>query len=113
MTSQIVLAVALLATIAVAKSAAVAPAPASQPMRVTVEVDASNPLGELRPIWRFFGYDEPNYTYMTDGRRLIGELGKLGERAKQPVYVRCHSLLVTGDGTPTLKWGSTNAYTED
>src|SRR4029077_18723550 len=24
-----------------------------------------------------------------------------------------HNLLTTGDGTPSLKWGSTNAYTED
>jgi xylan 1,4-beta-xylosidase len=30
-----------------------------------------------------------------------------------PVYVRAHSLLVTGDGVASLKWGSTNAYTED
>ena len=30
-----------------------------------------------------------------------------------PVYVRAHSLLVTGDGEAALKWGSTNAYTED
>jgi xylan 1,4-beta-xylosidase len=27
--------------------------------------------------------------------------------------VRAHNLLTTGDGTPALKWGSTNAYTED
>ena len=30
-----------------------------------------------------------------------------------PVYIRAHNLLTTGDGTPALKWGSTNAYTED
>ncbi len=30
-----------------------------------------------------------------------------------PVFVRAHNLLTTGDGTPALKWGSTNAYTED
>lgn len=30
-----------------------------------------------------------------------------------PVNVRVHNLLTTGDGTPALKWGSTNAYTED
>ena len=28
-------------------------------------------------------------------------------------YFRTHNLLTTGDGTPALKWGSTNAYTED
>jgi xylan 1,4-beta-xylosidase len=27
--------------------------------------------------------------------------------------VRTHNLLTSGDGTPALKWGSTNAYTED
>ena len=30
-----------------------------------------------------------------------------------PVHVRGHFLLNTGDGTAALKWGSTNAYTED
>ncbi|HEY2882422.1 MAG TPA: hypothetical protein VGJ15_08315, partial [Pirellulales bacterium] len=29
------------------------------------------------------------------------------------VYFRTHNLLTSGDGTPALKWGSTNAYTED
>lgn len=30
-----------------------------------------------------------------------------------PVYIRAHNLLTSGDGTAGLKWGSTNAYTED
>jgi xylan 1,4-beta-xylosidase len=80
------------------------------PFPVTIRVDASRPLGELKPIWRFFGADEPNYATMKDGRKLIGELGAL--RPKQ-VYFRTHNLLDTGDGTPALKWGSTNVYTED
>jgi xylan 1,4-beta-xylosidase len=29
------------------------------------------------------------------------------------VYIRAHNLLTSGDGTASLKWGSTNAYTED
>src|SRR5262249_61471832 len=33
--------------------------------------------------------------------------------APRAVYFRTHNLLNTGDGTPALKWGSTNAYTED
>src|ERR1043166_5163602 len=77
---------------------------------VKITVDASQTRGELRPIWRFFGCDEPNYAYMPNGRKLLGELGRLG---KQQVYFRTHNLLTTGDGTPALKWGSTNAYTED
>ena len=64
----------------------------------------------MKPVWAFFGYDEPNYTYMKDGRKLLSELATL---SPVPVYVRTHNLLTTGDGSPALKWGSTNAYTED
>jgi xylan 1,4-beta-xylosidase len=77
---------------------------------VTIRVDAATPRGPLRPVWRFFGADEPNYAYMKDGRALLGELGQL---APQRVYFRTHNLLTSGDGTPALKWGSTNAYQED
>jgi xylan 1,4-beta-xylosidase len=77
---------------------------------VTIRVDAAKPVGPLPPIWRFFGADEPNYATMKDGRKLLRQLGEL--RPKQ-VYFRTHNLLNTGDGTPALKWGSTNAYTED
>lgn len=82
--------------------------PASFP--VNINVDAGNAKGELRPIWRFFGADEPNYAYMTNGTKLIGELGKLGGAQ---VYFRCHHLLTSGDGAYALKWGSTSAYKED
>ena len=64
----------------------------------------------MKPIWAFWGYDEPNYTYMKDGKKLLSEISAL---SPVPVYVRAHSLLVTGKGTHALKWGSTNAYTED
>jgi xylan 1,4-beta-xylosidase len=77
---------------------------------VTIQVDAAHPRGELKPVYRFFGADEPNYATMKDGRKLLHEIGELGEPQE---YFRAHSLLVTGDGTPALKWGSTNAYTED
>ncbi|MBL8174198.1 MAG: beta-xylosidase, partial [Bryobacterales bacterium] len=77
---------------------------------VTVRVDGSAPLGPLRPIYSFFGYDEPNYTYMKDGRKLLSELAAL---SPVPVHVRAHNMLTSGDGVAALKWGSTNAYTED
>jgi xylan 1,4-beta-xylosidase len=80
------------------------------PFPVTIRVDAARTLGELKPIWRFFGADEPNYATMKDGRRLLAELGRL---RPQQVYFRAHNLLCTGDGTPALKWGSTDVYTED
>jgi xylan 1,4-beta-xylosidase len=78
--------------------------------RVAIRVDAAKTNGPLKPIFAFFGHDEPNYTYMKDGRKLLSELSAL---SPVPVYVRVHSLLVTGDGKAALKWGSTNAYTED
>lgn len=83
-------------------------AAAAQPARITVDLNASQ--GPLRPVWAWFGYDEPNYTYMKDGRKLLTELAEL---SPAPVYVRTHCLLCTGDGEAALKWGSTNAYTED
>lgn len=77
---------------------------------VSVEVDLSRSRGEMKPIWAWFGYDEPNYTYMKDGAKLLTELSDL---SYVPVHVRTHNLLTSGDGTAALKWGSTNAYTED
>lgn len=76
---------------------------------VTITVDAARVTGNLAPVWRFFGADEPNYATMKDGRKLLTALGKLksGE-----VYFRTHNLLNTGDGTPAFKWGSTDIYTE-
>ena len=76
----------------------------------SIQVDLSRDKGPMKPIWAWFGYDEPNYTYMKDGKKLLSEIAAL---SPVPVYVRAHSLLCTGDGTPALKWGSTNAYTED
>jgi xylan 1,4-beta-xylosidase len=78
--------------------------------KVTIRVDAAARIGAWSPVFRYFGYDEPNYTYMQYGRKLVGELSAL---SFAPSYFRTHNLLVTGDGTPALKWGSTNAYTED
>ncbi len=75
-----------------------------------ININLAKTADERQPIWAWFGYDEPNYTYMKDGKKLLGEIAAL---SPVPVYVRTHSLLVTGDGTPSLKWGSTNVYTED
>ncbi len=82
----------------------------SQTTSATIKVDLNKPVGSMNPLWAWFGYDEPNYTYMKDGKKLLSEIALL---SPVPVYVRVHSLLSTGDGTPALKWGSTNAYTED
>jgi len=75
-----------------------------------IRVDVAKTKDAMKPIYAWFGYDEPNYTYMNDGKKLLSEIAAL---SPVPVYVRAHSLLVTGDGVPGLKWGSTNAYTED
>ena len=99
--------VAVSAAIAIA---ALTTTEAWQNERVTIRVNAAELRGPMTPVWAWFGYDEPNYTYMKDGRKLLSELAAL---SPVPVYVRAHNLLTSGDGTPALKWGSTNAYTED
>ncbi|MFW5688655.1 MAG: GH39 family glycosyl hydrolase [Spirochaetota bacterium] len=74
---------------------------------VVIEVNTDS-LTPMRRIWRYVGYDEPNYTYTSSGTEL---LAKLGAMTDAPYYVRCHFLFCTGDGTARLKWGSTNIYT--
>ena len=87
------------------------PAPMlAQEPPVVIQVDAQVSEGELRPVWSYFGYDEPNYTYAENGKKLLGELRQL---SLAPAYVRVHNLLTSGDGSASLKWGSTNAYAED
>lgn len=76
---------------------------------VQVQVHAAEPMGPYVPIWNDFGADEPNFLYARDGKKLLGELSAL---SPAPVYFRTHNLLTTGDGSGSLKWGSTNAYTE-
>jgi len=78
--------------------------------KADIYVDLSVEKGPMKPFWAWFGYDEPNYTYMKDGKKLLTEISAL---SPVPVYVRTHSLMVTGDGEAALKWGSTNMYTED
>jgi xylan 1,4-beta-xylosidase len=95
------------AQIAIAQSAPAANPPS--PAVVTVQVHAARPTGPYSPIWNFFGADEPNYLYAPKGRKLLGELSAL---SPAPVYFRAHNLLTTGNGQPSLKWGSTNVYTE-
>lgn len=75
-----------------------------------VEVRFDRSEGTLPIVWDYFGYDEPNYTYAPNGKKLLGELGGL---SLLPAYVRMHNLLTSGDGSASLKWGSTNVYTED
>ncbi|HVV52856.1 MAG TPA: beta-xylosidase, partial [Polyangia bacterium] len=90
--------------------AAAAPARAQAPATVTVSVDATGTGTPLERVWPFHGYDEINYTTLPEGQAL---LGVLAAAHAAPVHVRNHFLLNTGDGTPAMKWGSTNVYTED
>jgi len=63
---------------------------------VIIKVDAATKQGPYKPIFSYFsyfGYDEPNYTYMKYGPKLVGELAAL---SYVPVYIRAHHLLCTG-----------------
>lgn len=83
---------------------------AAAQQNVTIQVDAGSTSEKLKPSWAYFGYDEPNYTYAKNGQKLIRELVELSQAR---VHIRTHFLLTTGNGRAALKWGSTNAYTED
>jgi hypothetical protein len=80
----------------------------AQPVAVTVHADRV--AGEMRPIWNYFGYDEAGTTVTPAGRHLLEELNALSD---EPIRIRVHHLLTSGDGTLALKWSSTNVYTED
>lgn len=97
---------ALVAVIAPAQSSA----PRSAPQPVQIRVDLNTRTGPYTPIYRWFGYDEANYTTMPHGRELLRELHNL---SPVPVYIRAHHLLTSGDGKAELKFSSTNIYSED
>lgn len=84
--------------------------PASAPRGVVISVDATEPGPRLEPVWAFHGYDEINYTTTTEGRAL---LDALVSAHAAPIHVRNHFLFNSGDGSPHMKWGSTNVYSED
>ena len=77
-----------------------------------IRVDASKPIGDMKPFWAYFGYDEPNYTTRKDGQKLLSELARL---SAVTVFVRTHNLLTSRGNSsgPDLKWGYTDAYKED
>lgn len=77
---------------------------------VRIDVDAGASRGAYRPLWNWWGYDEPNYTDTANGKKLLKEFTEL---SPEPPRIRTHNLLTSGDGKYALKWGSTNAYTED
>jgi xylan 1,4-beta-xylosidase len=87
-----------------------APAGSAQAPAVQITVQADRGEGELSPVWNYFGYDEPNYSEATNGAELLGELAAL---SSGPTYIRVYNLLTSGDGSGSLKWGSTNVYAQD
>jgi xylan 1,4-beta-xylosidase len=86
------------------------PARAQSPATVNISVDGTAPGTPLERVWPFHGYDEINYTTAPEGKAL---LDIMAAAHTAPVHVRSHFLLNTGDGSPAMKWGSTNVYTED
>jgi len=80
------------------------------PQTVTISVDATAAGTPLERIWPYHGYDEVNYSTTPEGEAL---LKTIATAHTAPAHIRTHFLLNTGNGTPSLKWGSTNVYTED
>ncbi len=80
------------------------------PAPVSIHVDLARTVGEYKPIFSWFGYDESNYTTGKYGRQLLSELHDL---SPAPVYIRAHHLLTSGNGVPELKWSSSNVFSLD
>jgi xylan 1,4-beta-xylosidase len=77
---------------------------------VKVNVDATRKGEPLKHVWQYYGYDECNYTTTPDCKALMKTVAAINP---EPVYLRQHFLLNSGDGIASLKWSSTNVYTED
>ena len=75
-----------------------------------IRVDLAKTVGPYTPIYRWFGYDESNYTTMKYGKQLLRELHDL---SSEPVYIRAHHLLTSGNGVAELKWSSSNVFSLD
>jgi hypothetical protein len=61
-----------------------------------VKIDLNKETGSMDAIYAWFDYDEPNYTYMKDGKKLLSEIAALNPA---PVHVRAPNSLTTCDGT--------------
>jgi xylan 1,4-beta-xylosidase len=95
---------------AVAQTPTSPPTAAPAPAEAAIQVDLAKSQGAYKPIGRWFGYDESDYTFMQYGKQLLGELHDM---SPVPVYIRAHHLFTSGDGVPSLKWSSSNVFTLD
>jgi xylan 1,4-beta-xylosidase len=82
----------------------------AQPTIVSIQVDATQRGKPLKHVWQYYGYDECNYTTTPDCKALMKTVAQINP---EPVYLRQHFLLNSGNGKAALKWSSTNVYTED
>src|SRR5678816_3663428 len=64
----------------------------SQQSPIAIEVNTAKTVGDMKPFWAFFGYDEPNFTTREDGKKLLRELKEL---SPETVFVRTHNLLTS------------------
>ncbi|MHC4346809.1 MAG: GH39 family glycosyl hydrolase, partial [Planctomycetota bacterium] len=82
----------------------------AQPSAVSIQVDATQRGRPLKHVWQYYGYDEANYTTTPNCMALMRTVAQINP---EPVYLRQHFLLNSGDGIASPKWSSTNVYTED
>ena len=55
----------------------------AQPDTVSITVNVLKVIGPMKPFWAYFGYDEPNYTYMNNGKKLLTEISGLSPVIKR------------------------------
>jgi xylan 1,4-beta-xylosidase len=82
----------------------------SQTDTARITVDGTNAGTPFKHVWEYFGYDECNYTTSPGGVALMKTIASI---FPEPVHIRTHFLLNSGSGAASLKWGSTNVFSED
>jgi len=100
----------LVLAISASMISALAAAQSGSTETVDIRVDLSKTVAPYTPVYRWFGYDESNYTTMKYGKQLLEELHDL---SPEPVYIRAHHLLTSGNGVAELKWSSSNVFSLD
>ena len=56
--------------------------PQQVPKKVDIQVHADKSQGALSPIWNYFGYDEPNYTYAREWQEAARRTGAPSVRSR-------------------------------
>jgi xylan 1,4-beta-xylosidase len=77
--------------------------------KVKIRVDCGHVLGEFDHIWTSIGYDEINWTYTPQEKRMHSEIKK----NRMDFFVRNHNIFTSRNRPSSSAAESTNVYQEN